>query len=202
MKTSSLNILLAVAACLPLAACAPMPKLRANWYAVLDTESTLLKPSPDQPTKEVYRRVLAILNEDMTPVTISDVYLNPSWTRAEDKRGTPLSKGHGARLLLPGEMLLFQVKLEEFRTSETLLSRPRNEGPWRCEFPTRVRLNAKMEKQVWKQHGYEVDAKDVVIPIAQPFPSSLPLGWMHGCEMAPGVQDPAPPATPASAAGS
>lgn len=202
MNKHSFKLLLMAALCLALSACAPMPKLRANWYAVLDTESTLPKPSPEQLTREVYRRVLAILNEDMTPVTISDVHLNPSWTRENDNLGTPVVGGKPEKVLLPGQMVLFQVDIEDFLATDTLLSRPRKEGPWLCEFPTRVRLNAKMQKQVWKQHGYDVDAKDVVIPIAQPFPSSLPLGWMHGCAMAPGVQVPALPATPASAAGS
>lgn len=69
--------------------------------------------------------------------------------------------------------------------------------------PTRAVSSQAVRARLWKQHGYDVDAKDVVIPIAQPFPSSLPLGWTHDCEMAPGVQaPPTPPATPASAAGS
>lgn len=190
--------------CLALSACAPVPRLRANWYAVIDTEVTLAPSSAassaDPPTEDVYRKLLAILNEDKTPLTISRVFLNPSWTLNTTYEGRHLEMQPDSRTLQPGKMLLIELEKETIPTGQRVRYRRGTSAPWICDIPTRVKLDVKMEQQLWDRQGYERTEKDVLIDIAQPFPTSLPLGWAHGCKLTAGDAEAILPSASAASA--
>lgn len=205
MNQQSFKLLPMAVVCLALCACAPVPRLRANWYAVLDTEAAAapsVDPKADQPTEDVYRKLLAILNEDTTPLTISKVSLNPWWTRSSNEPGRKLNLDASAKQLLPGEMLLIELEIERIPSGQKVRPRTGTPTPWTCDIPTRVKLDVQMERRLWGQQGYKLDVKDVLVDIAQPFPTSLPLGWAHKCKMAPGIPVLEQPTPPASGPGS
>ena len=98
-----------------LVGCAPMPKLSANWYTVVDPETdparqaeTRQDGSTEIPTREVTSLLLAILNQERTVVTLKDIVINPIVDDQGDTVDGLRLTGPDPIAIEPGQMLLIK----------------------------------------------------------------------------------------------
>ncbi|WP_143742276.1 hypothetical protein [Roseateles chitinivorans] len=149
-----------------------MPRLSARWYATIDEERIPDLRPPDD-AKPYQRLVLGILNRDHTPITISDLRLNPAWPGGEVPKDAswPVPIG-GEVKLAPGEMLLVEVEKKPLPPAID----PDARSVWQCRFPTRATMNVAYRQQIVGQQGMQMnDAFTLEIP--DPMPSALAYGW-------------------------
>ena len=172
-----------------LVGCAPMPKLSANWYTVVDPEpdparqaETRQDGSTEIPTREVTRLLLAILNQERTIVTLKDIVINP----IVDDQGNTVDglglTGPDPIAIEPGQMLLLEIHRNPPRGTSTALkpaAPPSSDlRTWKCAIPTRVQMTTAFVKR-WDWAHYRVDEHRSTLELSNPMPSALPYDWQH-----------------------
>jgi len=172
-----------------LVGCAPMPKLSANWYTVVDPEpdparqaETRQDGSIDMPTRDVTRLLLAILNQERTVVTLTDIVINPIVDGQGDTVDGLRLTGQDPIAIEPGQMLLLEVHRSPPRGASTAfkpVALPSSDlTTWKCAIPTRVQMTAAFVKR-WDWAHYRVNEHRSTLELSNPMPSALPYDWLH-----------------------
>ena len=181
MKNHVLSFLIAAM----LGACCSQPDLQANWYSVAvgqqAPQARNADPSSYAPLQTSSRLLLAILNRERWPVSISSVEVNPP----ADDTG-PGSRDDESSRPWPDDLLLCRkpLRLESgesrmFDLSIDMSQPSGNAGDRRnCHLPVRLRL---VVARAEPGHSAESSRRTVMLTLREPMPSAVPPGWEVHC---------------------
>ncbi|ANH68117.1 hypothetical protein [Mitsuaria sp. 7] len=187
----------ALSAALCLTACAPMPRMSANWYTVVDAEPVAkpgigsatagqAKDKNTAQTQDVSRLLLAILNQESVTVDVSDIVINPGWNKEGQSTQSWSFTGKAATPVAPGQMLLLEIHRSP--PSDPVKEKPKPDTrtgdlrTWTCTIPTRVRMKVSFTRQ--GMLGNCDVQQTITLDLRSPMPSALPYDWQHCWEEA------------------